>query len=363
MGRKTYTIEDLKQYASKKDGKCLSIYYYTTSTLYEWKCLICGHVWKKTWGSILYTNSWCKICASLKRRKYTIEDLQQYAENHDGKLISTEYTIASKQYTFECKKGHQWTVSWASMHKHLRWCNICKIHHRTPVKLVHYNPLIKTSINACKIVSCQPTRQLWLHTFIENKKLYRSVDYKSIYDGIVKLELIMYKKRLFSAPRVILSAVLYLKSPFSQDKSAKLMHTTTVTIRNLIKALKLEKKQTQQKKYYKPKVVNIINPTDPINIYNEMENIFNQLKIVEYRSRAIYPKRTKFKLWDSKIDDYILQVLTKYGKLRRKEIYTKLVNINKYAIDSRLKLLRNHKYVLTDETHHGLVFYINEDMI
>lgn len=48
------------------------------------------------------------------------------------------------------------------------------------IKSSLYNPDIKTSIAACKIVACKPARQYWLELFTENKEIFRKVDYITV---------------------------------------------------------------------------------------------------------------------------------------------------------------------------------------
>jgi len=64
-----------------------------------------------------------------------------------------------------------------------------------------------------------------------------------ICEGIIKLEKILFEKIIYRSPKVILSIVLYLKSPLTQSEVEKFTNISQVTMRNTIKLLKLKKKR------------------------------------------------------------------------------------------------------------------------
>ena len=71
MARKKYTVNNLKQYAESKNGTCLSDEYINSCTKYIWKCNKCGNIWENTWGHIYNREQWCPKCAYVGVAKKT----------------------------------------------------------------------------------------------------------------------------------------------------------------------------------------------------------------------------------------------------------------------------------------------------
>lgn len=127
-GLKRYTIEDCKKTAKKRGGDCLSVEYKNKNTKYKWKCS-CGFIWRATYGAIKNSKHWCpecsKIKASIKKRKYTIEDCKKTASKKGGIFLSEEYTIANLRYKWQCKNEHIWFTTYSDILKGT-WCRKCK---------------------------------------------------------------------------------------------------------------------------------------------------------------------------------------------------------------------------------------------
>lgn len=120
MGRKKYTIEDLKKYAEKKNGKCLSNIYGNCDSKYKWMCSN-GHVWLTSWSHIYNKGSWCPKCSHVGRyKKYTIKDMRKIAKERNGECLSDKYD---------------------GMNKKLEWkCNICEyIWEAIPANIIYFN--------------------------------------------------------------------------------------------------------------------------------------------------------------------------------------------------------------------------------
>ncbi|EQC42981.1 hypothetical protein M899_0839 [Bacteriovorax sp. BSW11_IV] len=67
--RRTFTLEDLQDYAFSRGGECLAKEFINSTTLYLWKCKN-GHKWKETALKVLgkksEKGSWCPKCAEQK---------------------------------------------------------------------------------------------------------------------------------------------------------------------------------------------------------------------------------------------------------------------------------------------------------
>ncbi|MFB0832868.1 hypothetical protein ACEU2D_25205 [Brevibacillus laterosporus] len=71
------SIEEMKELAESKGGKCLSDSYKNVNTLMTWQCEK-GHIWKATAASIR-SGFWCHHCSG--RYRHTIEDVKEYARS------------------------------------------------------------------------------------------------------------------------------------------------------------------------------------------------------------------------------------------------------------------------------------------
>ena len=114
-------IEELKQLAASRGGKCLSTEYVNCDTKLEWMCKE-GHAWESSTHNVKMKGRWCPVCGgSLKLR---IQDMQKEAEKHGGKCLSSEYVNAGTKLEWKCNKGHTW---WAIPNNIRRghWCPTC----------------------------------------------------------------------------------------------------------------------------------------------------------------------------------------------------------------------------------------------
>jgi len=126
----TLTIEEMCQIAEKRGGKCLSETYHNAHTKLLWECSK-GHRWKAAPGKIK-RGTWCPYCGNTI--KYTIEEMRQIAQNRGGKCLSDIYISNQTKLLWECSEGHQWEAiptsiirgSWCSKCYHLSRCKTRK---------------------------------------------------------------------------------------------------------------------------------------------------------------------------------------------------------------------------------------------
>jgi len=119
-GKVKLTIEEMREIAKERGGKCLSKTYINSGTKLKWQCSE-GHIWDATPRSIK-RGTWCIYCAG--KTKHTIEEMQEIAKNRGGKCLSIEYINSKTKLLWQCHKKHEW---WAApsdvMHSH--WCPYC----------------------------------------------------------------------------------------------------------------------------------------------------------------------------------------------------------------------------------------------
>jgi len=116
-----YTITDLKLFAAKKGGDCISDQYKTNETIYEWRCEN-NHQFTKTWLAVKVRNAWCLEC----KNNNGIASLQKFAEENKGTCLSTVFTSCVDTYLFQCENNHQFSVRWSALKAGRQWCLECK---------------------------------------------------------------------------------------------------------------------------------------------------------------------------------------------------------------------------------------------
>lgn len=121
-GNKNLTIEQMRQIAESRGGKCLSQEYQNLKVPLLWECGK-GHRWLAPARDVKHSRSWCPICSG--KQKKTIKDLQDIATRKGGRCLSTEYENQRTMLLWECDQGHRWKMLYPSI---LRgsWCPECR---------------------------------------------------------------------------------------------------------------------------------------------------------------------------------------------------------------------------------------------
>lgn len=116
-------IEECREWARKRGGECLSEKYLNSIEKMEWKCKE-GHTWSATFSQIKNENTWCPVCANIKRQ-LGLDKMKKIAFERGGECLSTEYLGIQKKLEWRCKRGHEWE----SAPKHIvadnAWCPVC----------------------------------------------------------------------------------------------------------------------------------------------------------------------------------------------------------------------------------------------
>jgi len=116
-----YTIEKLQEIVKNRGGQCLSKKIMDYHDKLQWQCKN-HHIWSASLASIVYTKSWCPICAG--NTKLTIKQMQKIAEKRGGKCLSKKYINGGTKLLWQCKERHQWKSVPESI-KAGSWCPIC----------------------------------------------------------------------------------------------------------------------------------------------------------------------------------------------------------------------------------------------
>lgn len=108
---KQKTIEDCRKLAENRGGKCLSEVYKNAQTKMLWEC---GklHQWWAVYNNI-QQGKWCVFCAG--RAKHTLEDCRQLAESKGGKCLSDVYINAKTKIKWECANKHRWEAIYTAI--------------------------------------------------------------------------------------------------------------------------------------------------------------------------------------------------------------------------------------------------------
>ena len=116
------TIEDMRELARARGGRCLSRRYRGDLIPLRWRCAE-GHEWEACQGNVR-RGTWCPHCAGNAPK--TITDVQALAAGHGGVCLST--TIKSNIYPLRlrCRVGHEFRSNAASLQQG-KWCPRCRL--------------------------------------------------------------------------------------------------------------------------------------------------------------------------------------------------------------------------------------------
>lgn len=172
-------IDIAKKLAREKEGECMSIEYINAQHPLIWKCKN-GHIWNARIHDIK-RGTWCRKCAMVKLRKYTIENMIEIAKSRNGLCLSNEYRGITKKLRWRCGKGHEWKTTPKSILIG-NWCPICGIEQsnakkRKKITINEINKLAKLRGGECtskKYVSLKDPLE-WMCKF--EHKWSMSLDY------------------------------------------------------------------------------------------------------------------------------------------------------------------------------------------
>ena len=101
------SIETMKLIALERGGKCLSNEYVNNRTKLLWECKF-GHKWYAR-SNHIKKGQWCPYCIG---RYPIIDDIKEFAIKSGGNCLSKKYINYKTKMIWECEKGHRWEATW-----------------------------------------------------------------------------------------------------------------------------------------------------------------------------------------------------------------------------------------------------------
>ena len=137
---KPLTIEEMQKIAEERGGKCLSKKYKNYNTLLKWQCSK-GHIWKAKPGNVKL-KTWCPTCGGSE--KLSLTKIKKYAVKKNGKCLSKTYEIITKKLKWECAEGHIWYATAASIIHRNSWCPKCHFYLSEEICRTVFEQIFKT---------------------------------------------------------------------------------------------------------------------------------------------------------------------------------------------------------------------------
>lgn len=102
--KKKHTIEEMNELAAKHKGKCLSKKYINNRTHLKWKCKK-KHVFSMI-PRLVMKNHWCPKCRSKTIKYHNLAEMKTLAKKKGGKCLSKKYISLKKKLKWKCKNEH-----------------------------------------------------------------------------------------------------------------------------------------------------------------------------------------------------------------------------------------------------------------
>ena len=121
-------IEELRDILNSKNIELLSNKFLGVKEKYKARCRIDNHEWSVV-GSEIIAGVGCKKCSMrILKEKHTgnINNVEDYANKFDGKVLTKDYLGANGKYEFKCKKGHIFFAKLSNLKVRKQWCPFCE---------------------------------------------------------------------------------------------------------------------------------------------------------------------------------------------------------------------------------------------
>ena len=103
-GKAPYSLNEINKILKKKGGICLSKKINGTKSYLKFQCKK-KHIWKTQLGNII-SGKWCPYCSGNAR--LTIEEMKDIAKERGGKCLSNKYVNSTTKLKWQCSNGHVW---------------------------------------------------------------------------------------------------------------------------------------------------------------------------------------------------------------------------------------------------------------
>lgn len=119
-------LDDMKKLAIERGEVCLSKRFKDRESNLRWKCAV-GHIFEYT-PKMIQRGSWCPKCKSHKKCSKSLELMKKWAAKREGKCLSTTYINNEDQLVWEFKNGHQFKKNRDQIKQltAANWCSKCK---------------------------------------------------------------------------------------------------------------------------------------------------------------------------------------------------------------------------------------------
>ena len=119
--KKDLSLQKYSALAQSKKGKFLPDNYSGISRKYTWECEL-GHQWKALPINI-GKGKWCPTCAG--NAKSSLQDCKDFAEKKNGKCLATNYVNAASPMEWQCYANHKWVANYNNIKSKNSWCPYC----------------------------------------------------------------------------------------------------------------------------------------------------------------------------------------------------------------------------------------------
>jgi len=106
--RQSVTLERLQAAAARRGGHCLAARSRGGAQRYLWECAA-GHRWRATAVHVLHSDSWCPVCAGSAQM--TIQQMRELARSRGGRCLSNRYVKSRATLEWICAAGHRFEAT------------------------------------------------------------------------------------------------------------------------------------------------------------------------------------------------------------------------------------------------------------
>jgi hypothetical protein len=122
--KKIASLALMQEWATRRGGKCLSKHYVDSETPVEWECRK-GHRFKKTRDLVKQQKEWCRQCEIIDLQAKRLEKVKNIALKRNGKCVSDTYVNLDSPLEFVCKYKHRWKATPLTIIYSHSWCPYC----------------------------------------------------------------------------------------------------------------------------------------------------------------------------------------------------------------------------------------------
>jgi hypothetical protein len=118
-------LAKVQEIAREHGCECLASEYVNADTTMPWRCAA-GHEFKGSISSLYRKKKdWCAACAKQGRWQKRLADMRELAASRGGLCLSDAYEGQHKRLRWQCKMGHSWMATPASVQYGGSWCPEC----------------------------------------------------------------------------------------------------------------------------------------------------------------------------------------------------------------------------------------------